>query len=183
MEDKKKIILEGELRDRKDYPALGFRFKVTSIESPEGPSISDSMENIREGSKESYFQSISGIKATVSPAVAFSGGMNKRQYKLPTATTYGDLILTKGIIKGSSELADWCRDFLLVEREKFKVKRRIINVMLLGEDKDDILRVWSFYDCYPIELEVGAFNLDKSEIAIETLKLSYSYFSQDFNLK
>ena len=29
MEDKKKIILEGELRDRKDYPALGFRFKVT----------------------------------------------------------------------------------------------------------------------------------------------------------
>jgi phage tail-like protein len=54
---------------------------------------------------------------------------------------------------------------------------------LIGKDKDDILMTWSFFDCYPKELEVGAFNADKSEIAIETLTLAYSYFKQEyFNL-
>ena len=168
--------------DKKDYPALGFRFKVTSIESPEGPGITFSKKKIRQGSEESYFQSISGIKATAGQEkVAFSAGMNKRQYKLPTATTYDDLILTRGIIKSSSDLGDWCRDFLLTHRNKYEVKRRIINVMLLGQDKDDILTVWSFFDCYPMELEIGAFNSDKSEIAIETLTLAYSHFSQDIS--
>ena len=38
---------------------------------------------------------------------------------------------------------------------------------------------WSFYDCYPKELEIGSFNADKSEIAIENLTVAYSHFSQE----
>ena len=50
--------------------------------------------------------------------------------------------------------------------------------MLLGGNRDDILMTWTFYDCYPKEVEIGAFNADKSELAIETLTMAYSYFSK-----
>jgi|TARA_B110000967_G_scaffold194505_1_gene223074 phage tail-like protein len=175
--------------NKKDYPALGFKFKVTSTLSPEGKSISGSKmnsvdkKNMLSGSEESYFQSISGIKATAGDSIIVNAGINNRQYKLPTATTYPDLILTRGLIKGASQLGKWCQNFLINDIYSYYVERRIINVMLLDKDKDDILMTWSFYDCYPKEMEIGAFNADKSEIAIETLTLAYSHFSQDISLK
>lgn len=169
--------------DIKDYPALGFKFKVTSTASPEGNGVFSMLRKNIIGLEESYFQSISGIKATAGESIAINGGGNNRQYKLPTATTYPDLVLSRGLIKKDSSLGKWFRNFLIADNNLYAVERRIFNVMLLGQDKDDILTTWSFYDCYPKELEVGAFNADKSEIAIETLTLAYSYFSQEyFNL-
>ena len=172
---------EGELRESKNYPALGFKFKVTSMMSMGSQYAFSSISSMLFGPDESYFQSISGIKATAGESVIASGGANNRQYKLPTATTYPDLILSRGLIKESSPLGRWCRNFLVRDTFSYNVQRRTINVMLLDQDKDDILMTWSFYDCYPKEMEIGAFNADKSEIAIETLTLAYSHFSQDIS--
>ncbi len=167
--------------DIRDYPALGFRFKVTSTASPQGDGVFSMSNNSIIGIEESYFQSISGIKATAGESIVINGGRNNRQYKLPAATTYPDLVLSRGLIKKDSSLGRWCRNFLIADNNLYSVERRIFNVMLIGKDKDDILMTWSFYDCYPKELEVGAFNADKSEIAIETLTLAYSYFKQEYH--
>lgn len=167
--------------NKKDYPALGFKFKVTSTAALGGQLISGLATNILFGPDESYFQSISGIKATAGESVLVDSGNNNRQYKLPTATTYPDLVLTRGLIKETSPLGKWCRSFLINDAFFYGVERRTVNVMLLDSDKDDILMTWSFYDCYPKEMEIGAFNADKSEIAVETLKIAYSHFSQDIS--
>jgi phage tail-like protein len=157
---------------KQNYPALGFRFKVTStLSDVNGDGLFDS---------DSFFQSISGIKATAGESVIVNSGFNNSQYKLPTGTTYPDLILTRGLIRKSSPFGQWCYNFLIEQGQEFdKIKTRTITVMLLGENLNDILMQWSFYNCYPKELEIGAFNADKSEIAIETLTMAYSYLSKN----
>lgn len=167
--------------DKKDYPALGFKFKVTSTAAMGGQLISGMAQNMIFGPDESYFQSISGIKATAGDSVIVNSGKNNRQYKLPTSTTYPDLVLIRGLIKESSPLGKWCRNFLINDLFSYGVSRRTVNVMLLDQDNDDIIMTWSFYDCYPKEMEIGAFNADKSDIAIETLTIAYSHFSQDIS--
>ena len=158
---------------KNNYPALGFKFKVTSTLSDIG---GDGLFDV----SDSFFQSISGIKATAGESVIVNSGFNNSQYKLPTGTTYPDLILTRGLIRKSSSFGQWCYDFLIKQGQQFdKIKTRTITVMLLGEKLDDILMEWSFYNCYPKELEIGAFNADKSEIAIETLTMAYSYLSKN----
>lgn len=173
--------------DKKDYPALGFKFKVTSTAVLSGQfslvgQLRSGMDlNTAFGLDESYFQSISGIKATAGELVVANSGNNNRQYKLPTATTYPDLVLTRGLVKANAPLGQWCRSFLINDAFLYGVSRRTVNVMLLDQNSEDIIMTWSFYDCYPKELEIGAFNSDKSEIAIETLTLAYSHFSQDIS--
>ena len=166
---------------KNDYPALGFNFKVTSTHSLGGNMIRGLAKNLLFGPDESFFQSISGIKATAGDSPMFNSGINNRQYKLPTSTTYSDLVLTRGLVKKTSPLGNWCRTFLIKDVFYYGVERRTVNVMLMDSHRDDILMTWSFYDCYPKELEVGAFNADKSELAIETLTLAYSHFSQDIS--
>lgn len=156
---------------KNDYPALGFKFKVTSTCNVDNTVFEDS---------DCFFQSISGIKATAGETIIVNSGFNNSQYKLPTGTTYPDLILTRGLVRKSSSFGQWCYDFLIKQGQQYdKIKTRTITVMLLGENKDDILMQWSFNNCYPKALEIGAFNADKSEIAIETLTMVYSYLSID----
>jgi len=163
--------------NKDDYPALGYNFKVTSMYS--WGSAQGIIKNAIFGPDESYFQSISGISAKVGEDVQVNSGINNRQYKLPTTTTYDDLKLVRGLVKKSSPLGNWCRTFLIKDVVFFYgVERKTINVMLLDTNSKDIITTWSFYDCYPKSIEIGTFNADKSEIAIETLTLAYSHFSQ-----
>lgn len=162
--------------DKKNYPALGFKFKVTSTASLGGQLLTGLAKNVFFDPGESYFQSISGIKATAGESIVANSGINNRQYKLPTPTTYPDLILSRGLVKESSTMGKWFRNFLINDMSFYSIQRRTVNVMLLDSNSDDILMTWSFYDCYPKEIEIGAFNADKSEIAVENLTLSYSHF-------
>lgn len=169
--------------DKNDYPALGFNFKVTSTHSLSG-SPQKIAENLAKnllagGPTESYFQSISGISASVQKNPTVDGGINNRQYNLPGPTTYSDLILSRGIMKSSSELTKWCRTFLLQDNFYYGVERRTINVMLLDRSSDNILMTWSFFNCYPTKITIGDFNARASgdnAIAIETLEVAYSNY-------
>jgi len=171
--------------DKKDYPALGFNFKVTSTHSLSGSPATiaaNLAKNLLFGPDESFFQSVSGITATIGDgSTLVDGGINNRQYKLPGSTTYSDLKLSRGIIKGSSPLGKWCRTFLIRDVFWYGVERRTLNVMLLDRSGDNILMTWSFYNCYPKEIEIGTFSADKSEIAVETLTIAYTHFNQVFN--
>ncbi|GGE41003.1 phage tail protein [Psychroflexus planctonicus] len=165
--------------DKGDYPVLGFNFKVTSTIAMGVNNPTSNKKSSTLGPDESFFQSISGISASVGGSEIYNSGINNRQFKLPTSTTYQDLKLTRGIVKKSSSLGDWCRNFLIKDSSTYQIERRTLNVMLLDRSRKDILSTWSFFNCYPREIDIGAFNADKSEIAIESLTLTYSHFSQD----
>jgi|TARA_B110000908_G_C10171236_1_gene410932 phage tail-like protein len=158
-------------------PALGFNFNVTTF--PTNP-FEASYAFIP---SDSFFQSVSGIKATVGETVVVNSGFNNSQYKLPTGTTYPDLVLTRGLTNNISDLGYWCHNFLNQQGQQYdKIQTRTVTVMLLGGSILNILMAWNFYDCYPKELEVGAFNADKSELAIETLTIAYSRMEKMSNL-
>ena len=58
-----------------DYPALGFNFKVTSTYSLGGNLLTELAQSRLYGPDESFFQSVSGIKATAGESVIVNSGV------------------------------------------------------------------------------------------------------------
>ncbi|GGE16892.1 phage tail protein [Psychroflexus salis] len=164
--------------DKNDYPALGFKFKVTSNSS----FISGLLFGF--DPDESYFQSVSGIGANLSTMPVINAGLNNIQYQLPNGTKYTDLDLSRGLMKSNSPMSKWVMKSLTSDlvNSVSSIKTRTINVFLLeknSNNEDEIVMSWTFFDCYPKGFEIGSFNSNKSEIAIESLKITYSHFSQN----
>ena len=90
------------------YPALGYNFSVAAVDSLSSPLTSV----VSSESKDAEFQSISGIKATRNTTPYRALGMNNISYQLPTETSYGDLILERGIVRAPSEFVNWCNAFI-----------------------------------------------------------------------
>jgi phage tail-like protein len=170
--------------DKNDYPALGFKFKVTSTNSAGG--LGGAVSNIPYDPDESFFQSVSGIGAELATTTVANGGYNNRQYQLPGATKYTNLTLSRGLLKSESPISKWVRDLLINDSNDYGIQLKTINVLLIendAENKEQIMMSWSFYDCYPVGVELGAFNADKSEIALEKLTICYSQFTQNLQGK
>ena len=168
--------------DKNDYPALGFKFKVTSTNQMKG--VLGPLSGVFFDPDESFFQSVSGIGADLSTSAITDAGCNNRQYQLPGTTTYTDLVLSRGLIKSESPIAKWVSKLLTNDSFSYQVTLKTVNVFLMEKDEknqDRIVMAWSFFNCYPKGLEIGAFNADKSEIAVERLKLTYTHFNQYFN--
>jgi phage tail-like protein len=168
--------------DKNDYPALGFKFKVTSTNSSSG--LGGVNSSIFYQPDESFFQSVTGIGAQLETTPIINGGQYNRQYQLPNGTKYTNLVLSRGLLKSASPMSQWVRDLLTGDYHYFEVSLRTINVLLIERDadnKDQIIMSWTFFNCYPVGVEIGAFNADKSEVAVEKLTICYSHFSQ--NLK
>lgn len=168
--------------DKNDYPALGFKFKVTSTNSSSG--LGGVISSVFYQPDESFFQSVTGIGAELSTSTVINGGHYNRQYQLPNGTAYTNLILSRGLLKSASPMSQWVRSLLTSDYHYYGVTLRTINVLLIERDadnKDQIIMSWTFFNCYPVGLEIGAFNADKSEVAVEKLTIFYSHFTQ--NLK
>lgn len=164
--------------DKNDYPALGFKFKVTSNSS----FLSGLMYGF--DPDESYFQSVSGIGANLSTMPVINAGLNNIQYHLPNGTKYTDLDLSRGLMKSNSPMSNWVRKSLTSDlvNAVSNITTRTINVFLIeknSSNEDEIMMSWTFFDCFPKDFVIGSFNANKSEIAIESLKITYSHFTQN----
>lgn len=144
------------------FPLLTFNFKVD-------------MDN---NSADAYFQEVSGISAELQFDSINAGGNNNYQLKLPTRSKYSNLVLKRGTLKGSSTLLNWCMKTITNEAniDGFSSKFKDITVHLVNDDDDEVFS-WEFKDCYPVKWEISNFNAQKSEVAMETIELSYKYFT------
>ena len=97
---------------------------------------------------------------------------------LPEKVTYEDLQLKRGIVKKNSDIGKWCNSFLTEEKYLYFVSRKTLNVFLLDNNSDKILMTWTFYNCYPIEINIDPFDAMNGAYAIETMKLTYSHFKK-----
>ena len=153
-----------------DLPALGFNFRVTAL-------FNDQRHRGLYSPEEVFFQKVSGMNAKSEPETVFSGGFNNKQYKLPNATTYSDLVLIRGIVKNDNRMGEWFNNFL-VNGTTSGVDAKTVIVMLMDTNQETILSEWWFKDCYPKSIEIGEFNAQESALAIETLTLCYSSFER-----
>ena len=142
------------------YPPVGFHFTVAFIGI-----IGMTDNDIR-------FQSVSGLNAELGTEDLIEGGENRFVQKLPTRAKYPNLILKRGMLKGSS-LIKWFKD--AVENHKFKPIT--INVTLLNE-KHIPLTTWNFIDAYPVKWEISNLDATRNEIVVDTIERAYKYFTR-----
>jgi phage tail-like protein len=139
------------------YPPVGFHFKVEFVGIGNDNDI--------------RFQSIGGLNVEYDVESYKEGGENRYEHKLPVRTKYADLSLKRGMLV-SSEVINWCTNAF--ENRQFRVAQ--INIMLLNEQHQP-LKTWNVFNAWPKKWSVSDFNAQENSVVVESLEISYSYFT------
>jgi phage tail-like protein len=133
------------------------------------------VEFILDGTVESdiRFQEVSGLSAELGTEEVVEGGENRFSHRLPTRAKYANLTLKRGLLTESG-LIDWCRDAI----ENFDFTPATVNVTLLNEQHEPVADTLSFIRAWPVKWSVSDFKAQDNALVIETLELSYNYFSR-----
>lgn len=142
------------------YPPWSFYYKVEFLLGG-GPLPTD----------DARFQTVSGLSVEYDYESFKEGGENRFEHKLPIRTKYADLVLKRGMLMGSQVL-DW---FTSAFRDR-QFSPSDINVTLMNE-KGDPLRTWNVAHAIPKKWLVSDFNANENSLVIETMELTYRYFS------
>ncbi len=142
------------------YPPWGFYYKV-EFQLGTGPLAAD----------DARFQTVSGLSVEYDYESFKEGGENRFEHKLPVRTKYADMVLKRGMLTGSSVIK-W---FLAAFRDR-EFSPADINVILMNEAGDP-LRTWNVAHAIPKKWLVSDFNANESSVVIETMELTYRYFS------
>ena len=117
------------------------------------------------------FQTVSGLSVEYDYESFKEGGENRFEHKLPVRTKYSDMVLKRGMLTGS-KVIDW---FMAAFRDR-QFSPADVNVILMNE-KGDPLRAWNVAHAIPKKWSVSDFNASESSVVIETMELTYRYFS------
>lgn len=139
------------------YPPVGFHFKVDFV------GIGND--------NDSRFQTVSGLNVEYDTEAYKEGGENRFEHKLPLRSKYPDLSLKRGMLT-DSKVISWVLDAL--QNRMFKPVQ--INVMLLNEEHQP-LKTWNIFNAWPKKWAVSDFNAQENSVVIETLDISYNYFT------
>lgn len=118
------------------------------------------------------FQEVSGLNVKLESEVIKEGGENRFSHRLPNPPKYDNLVLKRGMVLNSA-LIDWAK--LAVEQFSFTTKDVIVNLL---DSKGEPVATWSFVNAYPVALKVADLKAQENAIVIETLELSYDYFTR-----
>lgn len=139
------------------YPPVGFHFRVEFGLPGAGGS------DIR-------FREVSGLSMELEEETHIEGGENRYIQKLPVRTRYGDLVLKRGLLTGSTVYA-WCKAAI----EDLDITPITVWVTLLNEASEP-LQTYTFTNVWPKKWSVSDFNAESSDLVVESLELAYQYF-------
>lgn len=135
------------LGERKD-PYFSFRFRIL-------------IDQIIEGG----FTEVSGLEASTQVEDFREGGVNDYVYKLPKETTFGNLVLKKGLADITT-MWNWHRNVV-----EGIINRTTVHIVLLKDRSDEPARIWSFKEAYPIKWSGPQLKSDGNTIAFETIEI------------
>lgn len=139
------------------YPPWSFYYRVAFSVGSDG--------------NDARFQSVSGLTVEFDMEEYKEGGENRFTHRLPGRSKYADLVLKRGMVTDSAVVRWLVRAFREREFEPADV-----SVILLNESGNP-LRTWSVAHAIPKKWTVSDLNANESAIAIETMELSYRYFT------
>jgi phage tail-like protein len=139
------------------YPPWGFYYKVEF--------------SISKDTNDARFQTVSGLAVEYDYESFKEGGENRFEHKLPVRTKYADMVLKRGMLTDSTVIK-W---FLSAFRDR-EFSPADINVILMNE-KGDPLRTWNVAHAIPKKWQVSDMNANESSVVIETMELTYRYFT------
>jgi phage tail-like protein len=140
------------------YPPWSFYFKVVFND------ISQDTNDVR-------FQSVSGLSVEYDYESFKEGGENRFEHKLPVRTKYSDLVLKRGMLVDSAVIK-----WLLDAFQNRKFKPATLTVTLMNE-KSEPLRTWNVVHAIPKKWLVSDFNSTENSVVVETMELTYQYFT------
>jgi phage tail-like protein len=139
------------------YPPVGFYFSVK---------FKDISEEI-----DTRFQEVSGLYVSVGTEDYPEGGQNRFVHKLPKGTSYDNLVLKRGVVKGS-KLVEWCNK--TVEELQFEPMDVLVSLL---DEKGKPLYAWNIVHAFPTKWSFEGLNAESGELLIESMELNYHYFS------
>jgi len=142
------------------YPPWGFYYKVEF-----------ELGLLRANKNDVRFQGVSGLTVEYDMEEYKEGGENRFAHKLPVRTKFSDLVLKRGMLTDSAVIAWFLNAFRDREFEPMDV-----NVILMNE-KSESLRTWKVTHAIPKKWLVSDLNANDNAVVIETLELSYRYFT------
>lgn len=143
------------------YPPWGFYYKVEFNIDSQDPLPTD----------DARFQSVSGLSVEYEYESFKEGGENRFEHKLPVRTRYADLVLKRGMLVNSGVIK-----WFLAAFSNREFSPADISVILMNEQGDP-LRTWNVAHAIPKKWMVSDFNANESSVVIETMELSYRYFT------
>lgn len=117
------------------------------------------------------FQTVSGLSVEYDLEEFKEGGENRFIHKLPVRTKYADLVLKRGMLV-RSQVTQW---FLAAFRDR-DFQPRDIDIILMNE-KGEPLKSWNVHNAIPRKWSVSDLNSNENAIVVETLELTYRYFT------
>jgi phage tail-like protein len=145
---------------------VGFHFKVEFL-------------GLKAKKDDHQFQSVSGLSIDLETEEIAEGGENRFKHKIPVKTKFPNLVLKRGMLLDSAVI-DWCKKAL----ENFEFEPIDITVSLLekssgGSTESDSVPIqsWNIVHAYPVKWTVSDFNAEENKYVIETLEISYNYFT------
>lgn len=118
------------------------------------------------------FRDVSGLTVKMEWEKVNEGGQNDYTYKFPKRTVYNDLVLKRGILKGS-QLIKWITD--AVRNFNFKPVNMLVHLV---DGDEAVIISWSINGAIPVGVETAEFKALENALAIETLTLTYNYFER-----
>jgi phage tail-like protein len=140
------------------YPPAGFHFAVVIEMFPQTP-------------QDFRFQSVTGLSVDIPTEAIQEGGENRFKHQFPQVPQYNKLQLKRGLFKGSF-IINWCKNAI----ENFEFEPHNVIVTLLNE-KHLPTAAWHVVNAYPTKWSVSEFNAEQNTLAIESLELTYQYFT------
>ena len=141
-----------------NYPPVSFHYIV-------------SFNGIGDKIIDTQFQFVSGLTVEMESEQVKEGGENRFTHKLPTGSSYSDLVLKRGLATDSN-LIRWFRNAF----ENLEIKPVTLNISLLNEAHEPLMS-WNIVHAWPKKWSLSDLDAQQNAIAIETLELNYRTFS------
>lgn len=138
------------------YPFTNFNFSVEINRGGEAKPLVNAA-----------FAECDGLEMSMEVKTIREGGANGRQIRLNGGTSYGQLVLKRGM-SDNFELWDWFRDSIADPR-----LRANAEVVLLAPDGNTVRARFVLSRCVPVKIKAPPLNARDGQIAIEELQMAY----------
>jgi len=120
-----------------------------------------------QGTTDTYFKSVSGLKSETEVVPVRAGGVNDTTFNLVGAVKWSNLVFKQGFTTGSA-LMKW--------REAWATGSAMVRSGGSIIQLDTALQpsaTWTFVRGWPVKWEIADFDATKSELSIETLEICH----------
>ena len=149
------------------YPPTGFHFKVEFV------GVSGMGTDT-----EQRFQEVNGLSFEIETEEVREGGENRFSYKFPKRVKYPNLVLKRGLLKGTA-LLDWFKSamstYFTVVLYEFKPADIMITLL---DEAGQPAAIWNIVQAYPLKWSVSDLKASDNSIVVESIELAYQYFER-----